>query len=198
MTDRSELAAIWEGLISGEYKVKSWSHTKKTWSLVVYRRHVSVPSPTTRDLKILKHALLCGNTSQVAAQARLSKSSVAIIQRSCLQFMGINCTPFRVPGLVFAAAHAHHRTRPTNLFPIKPKITISRPDLALREALTDGEYEVVKLLVEGLSYEEIAQERNTSTRTVANQVASSFRELGVSGRVDLLCKLASFWVRADR
>lgn len=186
-----ELAGIWEGLISGDYKVKSCSYTKKTWSLALSRRRgEAAPCPPRRDLEILKHVLLCGVTAQVAAQANLSRSSIAVIQQNCLEFMGINCTPLRVPGLVLMAAHAHHRSRRVARSKPITKITISRPDLALASMLSAAEYEVVKLLVEGLTYAEIGRERNTSIRTVANQVAAIFRRLGVSGRVHLLCLLA--------
>lgn len=188
----SELAGLWEGLSSGEVKVKSWSHTEKTWSLTVARAP-SAPAPIARDLEILKQVLICGVTTQVAARAKLSKASVAIIQQNCLQFMGINCTPFRIPGLVVIAAHAHHRSRRVTRLS-KPKITIPRPDDMLEDMLTAGEYQVVKLLMEGRTYAEIGAERNTSIRTVANQVRLSFQRLGASGRVDLLCKLAAAWV----
>ncbi len=95
------------------------------------------------------------------------------------------------------AAHAHDRNRVAarRIFP--SKITISRPDHMLADLLTGAEYEVIKLLIEGRSYEEIGLERGTSVRTVANQVAFSFRRLGVSGRTDLLCKLAAAWVGAE-
>jgi DNA-binding CsgD family transcriptional regulator len=195
-----ELSALWEGLISGSCKVKNWAHTEKTWSIVVSRPLVSsAPSPSPRDLKILKHVLLCGVTEQVAKKSSLSKSSISVIQQNCLRFMGINCTPSRVPGLLVAAAHAHQRTvrasrRP---FPSITKITIPRPDGVLEDSLTAAEYEVIKLLVEGRSYVEIGRERNIAHRTVANQVASVFRKLGVSGRVDLLCQLAAAWVRSE-
>jgi DNA-binding NarL/FixJ family response regulator len=46
------------------------------------------------------------------------------------------------------------------------------------------------LLLEGCPYSEIARQRNTSVRTVANQVAAAFTRLHVSGRAQLLASTA--------
>jgi DNA-binding CsgD family transcriptional regulator len=54
------------------------------------------------------------------------------------------------------------------------------------------ESEVLLQLLEGLSNEEIATERGVSARTVANQVASVFRKLGVSSRGELVGSGAVF------
>ncbi len=202
-TERVELAAIWDELIGGTCKVASWSHDENTWSMVVTRgpdlarnRH---PGLRHRDIEILEQALLCGVRKHVAVEAGLSCSSIAVILQSCFQFMGLNCLPSRIPGLVVAAAHArHHRslTHPLNLRGraehkfSQQLITVPRPDTALQAWLAPAEHAVISLLIEGQCYSEIAQLRHTSIRTVANQVASGFRRLGVSGRAELLCLLA--------
>lgn len=51
--------------------------------------------------------------------------------------------------------------------------------------LTAAEREVTALLLEGASNAEIAATRRTSERTVANQVASILRKLGVAGRSEV-------------
>ena len=60
----------------------------------------------------------------------------------------------------------------------------AEPALRLRllERLTPAEHLVACSLVTGLSYDQIARERGTSSRTVASQVAAVFRKVGVSGR----------------
>jgi len=63
-----------------------------------------------------------------------------------------------------------------------------RPERSLGHLLTRSEQEVLRLLIEGKAYQEVAALRRTSQRTVANQVASAFRKLNVSGRIDLLGK----------
>jgi len=58
--------------------------------------------------------------------------------------------------------------------------------------LTAAESEVAALALGGSSNEEIAHERASSSRTVANQVASVFRKLGVTSRAELA---AAVWRR---
>ena len=57
--------------------------------------------------------------------------------------------------------------------------------------LTPSESEVMAHLVAGRSNAEIAVLRGSSPRTVANQVASVFRKLGVASRLELVA-LAPF------
>lgn len=57
---------------------------------------------------------------------------------------------------------------------------VSRPS-----ALSSSERVVVALALEGKSNVEIGRARDTSARTVANQLASAFRKLGVSSRREL-------------
>ncbi|UQA62031.1 helix-turn-helix domain-containing protein [Polyangium aurulentum] len=57
------------------------------------------------------------------------------------------------------------------------------------EGLSPAEREVVELLLSGASNAEIARQRGTSARTVANQAASIFRKLGVGSRMELAHRL---------
>jgi DNA-binding CsgD family transcriptional regulator len=61
---------------------------------------------------------------------------------------------------------------------------ISAPKLP--SSITRAEREVVSFLLQGMTNFEIAEQRRTSARTVANQVASIFRKLGVSSRSELV------------
>lgn len=60
----------------------------------------------------------------------------------------------------------------------------------LPDTLTESEREVVRLLAQGLSNEDIAEARGRSARTIANQLASVYRKCGVYSRTELLAKLA--------
>ena len=66
----------------------------------------------------------------------------------------------------------------------------ARP-LPVPGGLTRAETEVVRLLLEGLGNHEIAAARGTSVRTVANQVASAYRSLGVASCHELRARVAS-------
>ncbi len=52
-------------------------------------------------------------------------------------------------------------------------------------SLTEAERAVVARVLEGASNAEIAAERGTSARTVANQLAAVYRKLGALGRAEL-------------
>lgn len=57
--------------------------------------------------------------------------------------------------------------------------------ISLHDSLSDAEREVAALAVAGLSNTEIGRRRGTSGRTVANQMATIFRKLGVGSRAEL-------------
>jgi two-component system response regulator DevR len=59
--------------------------------------------------------------------------------------------------------------------------------------LSGAEREVLREVARGLSNRAIASNRGVSERTIANQLASASRKLGVSGRSELVAVLA----RAD-
>jgi DNA-binding CsgD family transcriptional regulator len=65
-------------------------------------------------------------------------------------------------------------------------VSLARPDGELASLLTPAQFDVVRLRVEGKSHDEIAALRHRSRRTIANQLAESFRRLGVSGRAELI------------
>lgn len=71
-------------------------------------------------------------------------------------------------------------------------MVLSYSTVAVFEALqrlSPAEREVVELLLSGASNAEIAHQRGTSARTVANQAASIFRKLGVGSRMELAHRL---------
>jgi DNA-binding CsgD family transcriptional regulator len=200
--ERMELSALWDALIAGSTKVLRWSYTDESWSLTVAGRpHHERPAHALRrrDVAILENTLLSGVRKHVAVEAGLSCSSIAVIMQSCFEFMGLSCLPSRIPGVVVAAAHARHhlgseQTAPdassARTFAGEHTITLRRPDTLLAAWLAPAEHAVIHQLIEGMTYAEIALARSTSVRTVANQVASGFRRLEVSGRAELLCLLA--------
>jgi len=204
--ERIELATLWDELIAGTTKVDSWSHTDGTWSIVVSRRSDPTRPVSTlrrRDITILENALLSGVRKHVAVEVGLSCSSIAVIMQSCFQYMGLSCLPSRIPGLLVAAAHARHsqsvKSRSGSGAAAVPgsreTIRVTRPDAELYAWLAPAEHAVIHSLIEGMTYAEIAEVRHTSVRTIANQIASGFRRLDVSGRAELLCLLAKWGLK---
>jgi len=58
-------------------------------------------------------------------------------------------------------------------------------------SMSPAEREVLVLLTRGLSNDEIAKERGTSVRTVANQLQNLYRKFQVTSRVELVAKLGA-------
>jgi DNA-binding CsgD family transcriptional regulator len=58
----------------------------------------------------------------------------------------------------------------------------------ISEALSQGELEVVLAVLGGKSNREIGAQRGTSERTVANQLASIYRKLGIGSRRELVAR----------
>ncbi|HKO49936.1 MAG TPA: helix-turn-helix transcriptional regulator [Polyangiaceae bacterium] len=201
--ERASLSALWTELVSGLCKIEHTEFTQQTCTVVVTRAHRLSGEEgarlSSRDTEILERALLEGVRKSVAADFGLCPSSIAEILRRCFVFMGLSCWPSRIPLLLVMAAHAKYAPdsqRGAKLllsqnqqFP-RQTISVARPDNELSAWLSPAEYAVTRLLIEGKSYQEMAKLRATSKRTVANQLASAFHRLGISGRAELLCLLA--------
>ncbi|MGE5182302.1 MAG: response regulator transcription factor [Acidobacteriota bacterium] len=87
------------------------------------------------------------------------------------------------------------RARKLDAFPLRvggeELVVISLPDcegVAAGE-LTPAEREVAADVIAGLSNVAIARRRRRSPRTVANQLASIYRKLGVGSRAELAARL---------
>lgn len=66
-------------------------------------------------------------------------------------------------------------------------VVVSFPlDLAAETPLTAAEREVAALAARGMSNREIAKARKASENTIANQLKSIFKKLGVRSRMDLV------------
>lgn len=55
----------------------------------------------------------------------------------------------------------------------------------LREILSSSEAEIAREILAGRSNAEIARRRGTAVRTIANQIASIYRKVGVRSRLEL-------------
>jgi DNA-binding CsgD family transcriptional regulator len=202
LEEAASLSALWTELVSGLSKIEHTEFTEQSCTVVVTRDHVSGAEGarlSSRDTEILERALLEGVRKSVAVDFGLCPSSIAEILRRCFVFMGLSCWPSRIPLLLVMAAHAKHAPdsqRGAQLLLcqnqqfVRQTISVARPDNALSGWLSPAEYAVTRLLIEGKSYQEMAKLRKTSKRTVANQLASAFHRLGISGRAELLCLLA--------
>jgi DNA-binding NarL/FixJ family response regulator len=205
---RIDLAQLWRDLACGALTIQTISHTEKLCSLTLERRSPQ-PSSTLseRRFAILQRVLLGESPKEIAFSVGLAVSTIALACRECLEGIGTQAGSLRSPIVLVMAAHAaagfeyppstasHEAIGATSF-----TVSVVRPDLELRSRLSGAEYQVVRLLVEGYAYAAMAERRAGSVRTVANQIASAFRKLKVSGRSSLMAALArgSCFEQAER
>jgi DNA-binding CsgD family transcriptional regulator len=201
--EAASLSALWTELVNGLCKIEDCVFSEQSCALRVSRDHRSGTSGVTRLSKrhadILERSLMEGARKSLAIDLGLCPSSVAEILKQGFSFMGLSCWPSRIPLLLVMAAHAKRFPEwdrsaalivADNQRLKRQTIRFSRPDRVLSTRLSPAEYAVACLLVEGKSYAEMALLRQTSVRTVANQLAAAFHRFGISGRAELLCLLA--------
>lgn len=190
------LSLLWRELTRGLCKVVDGFFTPTRCLLVTTPTASAVPFEGRR-LRIVE-SILCGvGQKSVAIEMNLAPSTVALNARLALESLGIYTKPSRVHPLVMLSAVAARSQDPTatgalsylTTEPALRVISIRRPDAGLELSLPPAELAVIRCLVEGASYEEIARRRGTSTRTIANQITAVFRRLRVSGRSELLLRL---------
>jgi DNA-binding NarL/FixJ family response regulator len=203
-----DVSLLWTELITARTRIVDSFYSESSNYIAL----LPTPDNTARDrrlsrrkLDVIERVLLRGGQKPVAAELGLAPSTVAIIAGNCLRAMGFELGASRVPLPITLSIHAVHGL--TNLREARlSQVTLdglsysilstTRPEYCLESALSKAEYAVTRLLVEGQSHAEIAARRQTSVRTVANQLAAAFHKLGVSGRCELVCQLVASRPRA--
>jgi DNA-binding NarL/FixJ family response regulator len=197
----SPIDSFWPDLVAGRAHIVASGATREH-----YFFHVASTTPgristklTLRRLQFLERVLLGAPQKVVALETGCSPSAVAVAVRDALRALGLTNSGSHVPALLVMLVHMlHGKARRVDLrLDYLPGadgevqvLSSARPELMLCDRLTPTELEVIGLLVEGSTYAEIAMHRCTSARTIANQIASAYRKLKVSGRLELLCYLA--------
>lgn len=195
-----DLSELWRGLRAGAWRFRDTFSSVERHFAVIERVPTRKPSRVHhRNLEILSRVLLGQLPKAVALDMRVAISTVATGMQECLRRMGLRQRTSAPPVLLMMAARAADRAEqlPTlaRLTRIKAKnekhwlVSVERPDLDFPVALSEAEAFVVRELVSGRTHAEISAHRATSPRTVANQLASAFKKLGVSGRGAILQRL---------
>jgi DNA-binding CsgD family transcriptional regulator len=199
---RTSLSSIWDDLAAGKYRIRFSFVTRAHLGFVL---EASGPGPEyesatyRRNVRVLKSYLRLASQKLVADEFGLAHSTVATAARDCMRVWGLSCRPAHAPTLLALAACAsdtypifaeeYRRTQPgTGL--VHRLLRTARPENELEALLTPAQFEVVSLLAEGHAHRKLAELRHCSPRTVANQLASAFQRLKVSGRGELLVRLA--------
>jgi DNA-binding CsgD family transcriptional regulator len=186
-----ELRILWEQLRRGAWVFCDTFSTPERCYAVL--RSVRDPRPLhPRKLRLLEAILLGTPAKVVALDNCRSLSCVTTASHECLRAMGLDCKASQASVLLPMAATALLRSELANqqgrYSALEAEegeyaiVSALRPDLQFPVELSLAEAAVVRGLVDGHSYAQISGARARSQRTVANQLATAFRKLGVSGR----------------
>ncbi|MGC4092935.1 MAG: helix-turn-helix transcriptional regulator [Polyangiaceae bacterium] len=193
-----KLGLLWDAMVFGSVVLVDTFLSNEHCVIVFKRRERPMLVPSAECLSFLKRALTSSSIKEAAIDCGVSPSTASMQMSRALQFMGCtesgSKTPLAIVLLAHASVRASYELAPVTLASCVPDplddlvllVRVRRPEYVLASRLTPQELTTVRMLVEGLSHEAISLERRRSKRTIANQLASVFRRLGVSGRFDLL------------
>lgn len=196
-------APTWCSLKSGDLQVVHTFATTDRYYLVLSARSSGGPRAGDDDTATrLTERWLRGTPQKVLAiESDLNPSSISHFLQRGLQRLGIACRPTQVPvviGMLAAAAAGSSPLDPGRMARFEHQaqecvvLGVARPEPHLSRYVSPAEYVTLLMLAEGSTYAQIAGSRRVAHRTVANQIASGFRRLGVSGRLELRQLLLRF------
>lgn len=195
-----DLARLWDAVCAGTWKFQEvFDSDLRCYAVLdaVEPAHIQPLPPRSRT--ILGRLLLGESHKVVAFELRVTPSTVATSAQTGLQTMGLKCYGSRAPMLLGMAACAALYPRRAPIYARSARVntgerecllvSMARPDLQFPVQLSPAEAAVLRQLVSGATHADIARSRAVSCRTIANQLANSFRKLGVSGRAALTAQL---------
>jgi DNA-binding CsgD family transcriptional regulator len=197
-----DLCRLWHEVCAGTWQFRdTFSTTERHFAVVECVSVAKQSRVHARNREILTRVLLGQVPKAVAQDMRVAIPTVATGMQACLRGMGLPCRASIPPVLLVMAARAAARQgsaptlgRLTRFSADHDKywlVSVERPDLRFPVPLSQAEADVVRQLVSGQTHAEISEHRARSPRTVANQLASVFKKLGVSGRGAILQRLIS-------
>jgi DNA-binding NarL/FixJ family response regulator len=195
-----QLADLWHRLYTGRWRLRdTFEAGGRYYAIVEDRLGDRRGLVRCVGLSIIEQILLGRSAKVVAIEREVTPSAVASSVKNGLRHIGSTGKLRAVHHIVVMAVRAARSPeckvlvgRLASLGGGTPQayvVSVPRPRFELLNELSQGEREVMIALIEGASYAEIAQERRTSQRTIANQASVGFRKLRVSGRGEALACL---------
>lgn len=187
-----ELGRLWQELCRGHWRFRDTFTTDERYFAIILPVAAPARAMDWRKLQVLESILLGTPPKVVAIESRRSFSSITTNAQECLRWMGLPRRAGHVSVLLTMAARALHRPGSGPQFGRISELSLDgqrafvisalRPDLRFPVPLSSAEAAVVRSLLAGKTYAQISGARATSPRTVANQIGTAFKKLGVSGR----------------
>lgn len=190
------ISQLWLDLIEGKKVILECSSVESPGFLTLTDVAPETRAGTIsgRSLEIVERVLLGDAHKVIAYDHDLSCSTITATATAVLRRMGLSCVGSRAPlilcSLVFAYQNADQQTRPSALRAVRVAnltfVMLSRPDGLFADKVSPAELHILQMRAEGMTHAEIATLRKTSKRTIANQLASAWKKLGISGRNELI------------
>lgn len=198
------LAALWSQVREGRLALSEHFVSERASFAVLHERSEADAAEhrfTPAQVEIFQRLVAGERQNALAIDLALSPAAVTFRAQRCVQLLGLDC---RLSGLPLFLVIAALSAAPPDDGP-SPMATVeaipggdanaalyrvARVDLVLPATLTGAEQEVARMVVEGQSPTAIANARQTTERTAANQLRAAFGKLGVTGRLELIARLA--------
>ena len=212
-----DAATIWEAIVAGAWSLVEHFDNDGHRCFLARRNPHPVPALSERELQIVLRASLGHSNKHIAYELGLCSSTVAAQLTSAARRLGVASREVLLHAFAVLGSDGAERialgaaaTPPIERRAGDPTIRVARFDHdghdyaviriaiapSLPPSLTAAEAEVAALVVEGLSNAAIAKRRNTSVRTVANQLRSVYSKLSVGSRRQLCSRYSVQAVQA--
>lgn len=179
--------SIWPGIIAGRWSLVERIESDGKRYLVAHANSQGGLNPlrlSQREAAVAERVAQGMMDKEVAADLRIAQSAVAASLHDALGKLRLGSRLELI--LNYQRAPSSLAYRIGGLGPSEPLVALElREDVTLPAGFSDAEREVTRLLVRGMSNQEIAAERGCHNRTVANQIRGIFSKAGVSSRSEL-------------
>ncbi|MBS2016399.1 MAG: hypothetical protein JST00_26175 [Deltaproteobacteria bacterium] len=184
--DPDDALRAWQALVAGEYTLLDRFESDGRRFVVAVSNAPTVRDPrglTDREAVVAAWAARGHSDKLIAYELGIAPATVAVLLSRVLRKLRLRTraelpTALRAPECVERV----DVDGDTKLIVMSATPTTAESILA---KLTNEERDVARSVLRGLRNEEIALERKVSRKTVANQLTSIYRKLGVGGRVEL-------------
>jgi DNA-binding NarL/FixJ family response regulator len=201
-TTRVPMMELWSSLCDGRVRIADQRRERLHHLLVVVEREASQiqsAALSPRRRQILQLILSGMSQNSIAIELELAPSTVCADFRRAMLSLGLpprlSALPLALPQLWRMAESGQSADVSDGWLGRDARgcSTVALPgvDLVLAERLSPAELDVCRRLLDGHSHDAIARERQTSIRTTANQLATAFAKMNVSGRLELIAALAA-------
>ena len=190
-SDSDAAMEAWEGLVDGRWSLVDHFDTDRRRFVIAIKNDPTYPDPrglTMRERQVAEFVGLGHSSKEISYTLGVSQSAVTNCTARVQHKLGLNSlaelAAFFAPSglrakLAEVAVNGEHL-----LIGAYPLINEDHV-----QGLTEAERSVLAHLIAGSTNSDIAQRRNTSEYTVANQVKEIFRKLEVSSRSELAARL---------